>query len=225
MKIAKIKKIEQKVMTVDMEVENTHSYQMENGMKPSGTVSQLVNAASGIHARHSEYYIRTVRGDKKDPLAQFMVSAGFPHEECVMKPEHQWVFSFPVKSPDNAVLRNDMSAIEQLELWLDYQRHWCEHKPSVTVSVKEHEWFEVGSWVWNHFDEVSGVSFLPSSDHTYRQAPYQECSIEEYEELLQQIPKDINWAGLERFEKEDNTKGAQTYSCTAGSCEIVDLTD
>ncbi len=194
-------------------------------VKPSGTVSQLVNAASGIHARHSEYYIRTVRGDKKDPLAQFMVSAGFPHEECVMKPEHQWVFSFPVKSPDNAVLRNDMSAIEQLELWLDYQRHWCEHKPSVTVSVKEHEWFEVGSWVWNHFDEVSGVSFLPSSDHTYRQAPYQECSIEEYEELLQQIPKDINWAGLERFEKEDNTKGAQTYSCTAGSCEVVDLTD
>ncbi|MBU46726.1 MAG: hypothetical protein CMD28_04775, partial [Flavobacteriales bacterium] len=163
MKIAKIKKIEQKVMTVDMEVENTHSYQMENGMVAHNTVSQLVNAASGIHARHSEYYIRTVRGDKKDPLAQFMVSAGFPHEECVMKPEHQWVFSFPVKSPDNAVLRNDMSAIEQLELWLDYQRHWCEHKPSVTVSVKEHEWFEVGSWVWNHFDEVSGVSFLPSS--------------------------------------------------------------
>ena len=193
-------------------------------VKPSGTVSQLVNAASGIHARHSEYYIRTVRGDKKDPLAQFMVEMGFPHEECFMKPEHQWVFSFPVKSPENAVFRNDMSAIEQLELWLDYQRYWCEHKPSVTVSVKEHEWFEVGSWVWNHFDEVSGVSFLPSSDHTYKQAPYQECGVEEYEELLSKIPQDVDWSGLERFEKEDNTKGAQTYSCTAGSCEIVDLT-
>ena len=193
-------------------------------VKPSGTVSQLVNAASGIHARHSEYYIRTVRGDKKDPLAQFMVEMGFPHEECFMKPEHQWVFSFPVKSPENAVFRNDMSAIEQLELWLDYQRYWCEHKPSVTVSVKEHEWFEVGSWVWNHFDEVSGVSFLPSSDHTYKQAPYQECGVEEYEELLAKIPQDVDWSGLERFEKEDNTKGAQTYSCTAGSCEIVDLT-
>ena len=194
-------------------------------VKPSGTVSQLVNAASGIHARHSEYYIRTVRGDKKDPLAQFMVEMGFPHEDCVMKPEHQWVFSFPVKSPENAVFRNDMSAIEQLELWLDYQRHWCEHKPSVTVSVKEHEWFEVGSWVWKHFDEVSGVSFLPSSDHTYKQAPYQECGVEEYEELLTKIPQDVDWSGLEKFEKEDNTKGAQTYSCTAGSCEIVDLTD
>ena len=194
-------------------------------VKPSGTVSQLVNAASGIHARHSEYYIRTVRGDKKDPLAQFMVSVGFPHEDCVMKPEHQWVFSFPVKSPDNAVFRNDMSAIEQLELWLDYQRHWCEHKPSVTVSVKEHEWFEVGSWVWKHFDEVSGVSFLPSSDHTYKQAPYQECDSEEYQKLLQKIPQDVDWSGLEKFEKEYNTKGAQTYSCTAGSCEIVDLTD
>jgi len=193
-------------------------------VKPSGTVSQLVNAASGIHARHSEYYIRTVRGDKKDPLAQFMVEMGFPHEECFMKPEHQWVFSFPVKSPENAVFRNDMSAIEQLELWLDYQRYWCEHKPSVTVSVKEHEWFEVGSWVWKHFDEVSGVSFLPSSDHTYKQAPYQECGVEEYEELLAKIPQDVDWSGLERFEKEDNTKGAQTYSCTAGSCEIVDLT-
>ena len=193
-------------------------------VKPSGTVSQLVNAASGIHARHSEYYIRTVRGDKKDPLAQFMVEMGFPHEECFMKPEHQWVFSFPVKSPENAVFRNDMSAIEQLELWLDYQRYWCEHKPSVTVSVKEHEWFEVGSWVWNHFDEVSGVSFLPSSDHTYKQAPYQECGVEEYEELLAKIPQNVDWSGLERFEKEDNTKGAQTYSCTAGSCEIVDLT-
>lgn len=193
-------------------------------IKPSGTVSQLVDAASGIHARHSQYYVRTVRGDKKDPLAQFMVEMGFPHEECFMKPEHQWVFSFPVKSPDNAVFRNDMTAIEQLELWLDYQRYWCEHKPSVTISVKEHEWFEVGSWVWEHFDEISGVSFLPSSDHTYKQAPYQECGLLDYEELLSKIPTNVDWSDLIRFEKEDNTKGAQTYSCTAGSCEIVDLT-
>ena len=153
-------------------------------VKPSGTVSQLVDSASGIHARHSEYYIRTVRGDNKDPLTQFMKDAGIPNEPCVMKPGTTTVFSFPQKSPNGAITRNDMTAIEQLELWLTYQRHWCEHKPSVTVTVRDDEWIEVGAWVFKHFDEVSGISFLPHSDHSYKQAPYQECTKEEYEACL-----------------------------------------
>ena len=158
-------------------------------VKPSGTVSQLVDSASGIHARHSPYYIRTVRGDNKDPLTQMMQDQGIPSEPCVMKPDSTTVFSFPVKSPNKAVTRNDMTAIEQLETWLTYQRHWCEHKPSVTVSVRADEWMEVGAFVYKHFDEMSGVSFLPHSDHTYQQAPYQDCTKEEYEELLAKMPK------------------------------------
>jgi len=193
-------------------------------VKPSGTVSQLVDAASGIHARHNPYYIRTVRADVKDPLCIFMKDRGFPCEPDVMKPEHTMVFSFPMKTPENAVFRTDMTAIEQLTLWLTYQRNWCEHKPSVTISVKEHEWMEVGAWVWKHFDEVSGVSFLPFSDHTYKQAPYQDCSEEEYNELLKALPTGIDWAELGDYEKEDNTAGTQTFACSGNSCEVVDLT-
>ena len=189
-------------------------------VKPSGTVSQLVDSASGIHARHSPYYIRTVRADKKDPLAVMMKDMGFPVEEDVMKPEHTYVFSFPQKSPDNAVFRTDMTAIEQLELWLVYQRHFCEHKPSVTISVKEDEWPEVGAWVYNHFDEMSGVSFLPFSDHVYQQAPYQDCTKEEYEALAAKMPKDIDWTMLAKYEKRDNTTGSQELACVAGGCEI-----
>ena len=158
-------------------------------VKPSGTVSQLVDSASGIHARHSPYYIRTVRGDNKDPLTQMMQDQGIPSEPCVMKPDSTTVFSFPVKSPNKAVTRNDMSAIEQLETWLTYQRHWCEHKPSVTVSVRADEWMEVGAFVYKHFDEMSGVSFLPHSDHSYQQAPYQDCTKEEYKELKKNAKK------------------------------------
>ena len=193
-------------------------------VKPSGTVSQLVDAASGIHARHNPYYIRTVRADVKDPLCIFMKDRGFPCEPDVMKPEHTMVFSFPMKTPENAVFRTDMTALEQLTLWLTYQRSWCEHKPSVTISVKEHEWMEVGAWVWKHFDEVSGVSFLPFSDHTYKQAPYQDCSEEEYNELLKALPTGIDWAELGDYEKEDNTAGTQTFACSGNSCEVVDLT-
>ena len=193
-------------------------------VKPSGTVSQLVDAASGIHARHNPYYIRTVRADVKDPLCIFMKEKGFPCEPDVMKPEHTMVFSFPMKTPKKAVFRTDMTAMEQLNLWLTYQRFWCEHKPSVTISVKENEWMEVGAWVWEHFDEVSGVSFLPFSDHTYKQAPYQDCTEEEYKELLKALPKDINWAELGDYEKEDNTAGTQTFACSGNSCEVVDLT-
>jgi ribonucleoside-triphosphate reductase (thioredoxin) len=193
-------------------------------VKPSGTVSQLVDSASGIHARHSEYYIRTVRGDNKDPLTQFMKDQGIPSEPCVMKPEQTTVFSFPQKSPPNAVTRNDMTAVEQLETWLVYQRHWCEHKPSVTISVRDSEWVQVGAFVYKHFDEMSGVSFLPHSDHTYQQAPYQDCTKQEYEEMLSFMPTNIDWAKLSDYESEDNTSGMQTLACSGDSCEIVDLT-
>jgi ribonucleoside-diphosphate reductase alpha chain len=192
-------------------------------VKPSGTVSQLVDSASGIHARHSPYYIRTVRGDNKDPLTQFMIDNGIPNEPCVFKGDTTTVFSFPQRSPAGAVTRNDMTAIEQLEMWLTYQRHWCEHKPSVTISVRDHEWLEVGAFVYKYFDEMSGVSFLPHSDHTYQQAPYQDCSKEEYEELLAKMPKTIDWTKLSEYEQEDNTVSMQTMACSGDSCEIVDL--
>jgi ribonucleoside-diphosphate reductase alpha chain len=193
-------------------------------VKPSGTVSQLVDSASGIHARHSAYYIRTVRGDNKDPLTQFMKDKGVPNEPCVMKGDTTTVFSFPVKSPEGAVTRNDMTAIEQLETWLTYQRHWCEHKPSVTISVRDSEWMDVGAFVYKHFDEMSGVSFLPHSDHTYQQAPYQDVDKDTYSVLLKSMPKKIDWAGLSEYEKDDNTAAMQTMACTGDACEIVDIT-
>ena len=190
-------------------------------VKPSGTVSQLVDSASGIHARHNPYYIRTVRGDNKDPITQFLVSEGIPAEPDVTKPDSTTVFSFPMQSPIGAVTRYDMSAIEQLELWLTYQRHWCEHKPSVTISVKDDEWMEVGAWVYEHFDEVSGISFLPFSDFVYQQAVYQDIDKETYEDLLTKMPKNVNWDKLREFEKEDTTSGGRELACTAGVCEVV----
>jgi ribonucleoside-triphosphate reductase (thioredoxin) len=192
-------------------------------IKPSGTVSQLVDSASGIHARHSPYYIRTVRGDNKDPLTKFMIDQGIPSEPCVMKGDTTTVFSFPVKSPPKSVTRNDMTAIEQLEMWLKYQRHFCEHKPSVTISVREEEWMEVGAFVYKYFDEMSGVSFLPHSEHTYQQAPYQEIDKDAYNMLLKSMPKRIDWAGLSEYEKDDNTVAMQTMACSGDVCEIVDL--
>ena len=192
-------------------------------IKPSGTVSQLTDAASGIHARHNEYYIRTVRADRKDPLCQMMVEMGFPSEPCVMKPDHTMVFSFPMKA-EGSITRNDLTAIEHLELWLTYQRHWCEHKPSITITVREHEWMEVGAFVYKHFDEISGISFLPHSDHSYRQAPYQDCTKEQYEEMLEKMPKNVDWSTLTKYEKEDKTTSSQTFACTGDKCELVDLT-
>ncbi len=189
-------------------------------VKPSGTVSQLTDAASGIHARHNPYYIRTVRGDKKDPLTMYMQDAGFPIEDDVMNPSHTSVFSFPMKVDKNAIFRMDMSAIQQLEHWLAYQKHWCEHKPSVTISVKENEWMEVGAWVYKNFDWMSGVSFLPFSDHTYQQAPYQDCSAEEYNSMKNKMPKDVDWLKLAEYESQDMTIGAQELACVAGGCEI-----
>ena len=193
-------------------------------VKPSGTVSQLVDSASGIHTRHSPYYIRTVRGDNKDPLTQLMIDQGVPSEPEIHKPEQTTVFSFPVKSPDVCVTRDDVTAIEQLETWLMYQRNWCEHKPSVTVSVKDDEWFEVGAFVYKHFDEMSGVSFLPHDGGSYQQAPYQECTKEEYLELLKVMPKSIDWTKLSEYELDDTTSGMQTMACSGDVCEIVDLT-
>ena len=192
--------------------------------KPSGTVSQLVDSASGIHARHSLHYIRTVRGDNKDPLTQFMKSQGIPFEPCVMKPDSTTVFSFPIASPRKSVTRNDMTAIQQLEMWLIYQRHWTEHKPSVTITVRDNEWMEVGAFVYRNFDEMSGVSFLPHSDHTYQQAPYQDCNKKDYEILKSIMPNKIDWSKLSSFEAEDTTKSSQTFACTGEVCEMVDIT-
>ena len=189
-------------------------------VKPSGTVSQLVDSASGIHARHNPHYIRTVRGDKKDPLTKMMVDMGFPAEDDVMKPHDTTVFSFPIKCSPDAVFRQDMTAIEQLELWKTYQVHWCEHKPSVTISVKEEEWIDVGAWVYKNFDLMSGVSFLPYSEHTYKQAPYQDCTLIEYSELVKKMPTEVNWSKLSDYEKTDMTIGSQELACSAGSCEI-----
>jgi ribonucleoside-diphosphate reductase alpha chain len=188
-------------------------------VKPSGTVSSLVNAASGIHPRHARYYYRRVRGDVKDPLTKFMIEKGIPAEPDVVSPNNIMVFTFPMKAPTDAVLRNDISAIDHLNLWLIYQRHWCHHKPSVTVSVKEDEWLSVGSWVWEHFDELSGVSFLPYDGGTYRQAPFEECTEEQYDELAAKMPKNIDWDSL--IEEDDNVEGAQQLACVAaGGCEV-----
>lgn len=189
-------------------------------VKPSGTVSQLVDSASGIHPRYSLYYIRTVRADKKDPIYEFLKGQGVPVEDDVNKPESTAVFSFPVKAPTHAVMRDDRTAIEQLELWKTYQLHWCEHKPSITVYVKEHEWLEVGAWVYANFDYMSGVSFLPHSDHTYRQAPYQEITEEEYNLLRDEMPE-IDWSKLSEYESEDNTSTGHELACSAGACEIL----
>lgn len=218
-----------KQVSIDANVEYAEKLGIEPSaaitcVKPSGTVSQLVDSASGLHARHSAYYIRTVRGDNKDPLTRFMIDKGVPNEPCVMKPETTTVFSFPQKSPDGAITRNDMTAIDQLNVWLKLKRDWCEHNPSITVSVRDDEWLEVGAFVYKHFDEMSGVSFLPHSDHSYQQAPYQDCTKEEYESMLALMPTDIDWAELSLYESEDNTSGAQTMACSADGCEIVDLT-
>ena len=192
-------------------------------VKPSGTVSQLVGVSSGMHTYHSEFYIRTVRGDQKDPITQFLKDTGIPSEDDVMKPLDTTVFSFPVKSPKNAITRNDLTAIQHLELWLTYQRDWCEHKPSITVSVDEDEWMDVGAWVYKHFDEVSGISFLPKSNHTYVQAPYQEITKEQYEEMVAKMPTKIDWTALSLYELEDSTTGTQAFACVSGECDIVDI--
>jgi len=192
-------------------------------VKPSGTVSQLVDAASGIHARHHPHYVRTVRGDNKDPLTMFLKDKGIPSEPDFTAPDNVTVFSFPMKSPEGAVTRYDMSALAQLELWLKIADNYCEHKPSVTISVKENEWLEVGAWCWEHFDSLSGISFLPFSDHSYKQAPYQDIDKEAFKELTEKMPAAIDWYELQDYEKGDTTTGSQELACAGGVCEIVDI--
>lgn len=190
-------------------------------VKPSGTVSQLVDSSSGIHTRFSDYYIRTVRADNKDPVTQLMIDQGIPHESDVTKPDINTVFAFPMKAPNKSV--TDLTAIEQLRTWLIYQDHWCEHKPSMTVQVKDHEWFEVGAFVHKHFDSISGISFLPYDGHVYPQAPYQRIDKKTYDKLIKEMPKEMDWSKLSDYEKEDNTIGMQTFACTGDTCEIVDI--
>ena len=217
----------------DIAVETNKEYAKKLGInraaaitcvKPSGTVSQLVYSASGIHARHNPYYIRTVRADNKDPLCKMMKAEGFPNEPDVSKPEHTTVFSFPQKSPEGATCRTEMTAWKQLSLWHTYAKEWCEHKPSVTVSIKEDEWVNTAAWVYENFDDISGISFLPFSDHTYRQAPYQDCSEKEYKLLVDQMPKNVNWASLAEYETQDYTSASQEFACTSEKgCEVVDI--
>lgn len=189
-------------------------------VKPSGTVSQLVDSASGKHERYSRYYIRTVRADKKDPLAQLMREQGFPVEDCVNKPETTDIFSFPVAAPESSVFRNDRTAIEQLEHYLMFQTVWSEHNVSNTIYVRDHEWLAVGDWVYQNFDKIAGVSFLPHSDHTYRQAPYNECTKEEYEAMLARMPA-FDWDALSNYEKDDATVNVKELACSSGVCEIL----
>lgn len=192
---------------------------MMNYCKPSGTVSQLVDTASGIHPRYAPYYVRTVRADKKDPLAIMMMEQGIPHEDCVMKPDATVIFSFPIESPSDSIFRDDRTALEQMEIWKVYQLEWCEHKPSVTIYVKEDEWLEVFAWTYKNFDICSGISFLPHSDHNYKQAPYQEIPEEDYQRL-KLFEKTIQWEELPSYEKVDTTTSTKEYACTGGQCEI-----
>ena len=187
-------------------------------VKPSGTVSQLCDTASGLHPRHAKFYFRRIRSDNKDPLTQFMIEAGVPAEPDVTKPGSTTVFTFPKRAPEGALVRADLSAIQHLKLWLVYQRHYCEHKPSVTISVMEKDWPSVGAFVWDHFNEMSGVSFLPYDGGTYRQAPYEDCTEKQYSELLAKLPMNVDWDSI--IEVDDNVEGAQTLACTAGGCEI-----
>lgn len=208
-------------MTVDVEVEDTHSYQLDNGWVSHNTVSQLVDSASGIHPRHSRWYVRRARMDVKDPLVGLMKSAGFRVEPDVMKPEHTVVVSFPIEAPKNAVFRGDVDAIQHLELWKVYRDHWCDHNPSITVTVREDEWMRVGAWVYDNFDSMTGVSFLPHSDHVYRQAPYEELDGPAFLELLDATPKSVAWGELSAVEKADNTTGTQELNCSAGGCDVL----
>lgn len=220
MKIVKVQKLDKKEFTVDIEVANTHSYQLANRCVSHNTVSELVGTSSGIHPRFATHYIRTVRNDKNDPLAQFMVQQGVPHEDDVMKPDSTFVFSFPQESPEGAVTANEMGAIDQLNHMLVFAEEWAEHNTSITVYVREHEWMDVGAWVYKHFDRVNGVSFLPYSDHIYQQAPFQPISEETYFAEIAKMPN-LDWSKYQVVEYEDNTTAVQNLSCVSGACAII----
>lgn len=219
LKVKSVRKLNSPEFTVDIEVENTHSYQLDNGWVSHNTVSQVVDSASGIHPRFSKYYLRTVRADRKDPLCTFMLDKGFYAEVDAMNPTN-YVFYFPMKAPDSSITANEMGAIAQLELWKVYQDYWCEHKPSMTCYYRDHEFMSVGNWLWENFDDVSGVSFLPYSEHTYKQAPYNEVDEKTYLEWVEKMPKDVDWKELQQYETDDQTTSSQQLACVAGVCEI-----
>jgi ribonucleoside-diphosphate reductase alpha chain len=218
MKLKSIKKVDPEI-TVDIETENTHTYQLSNGIVSHNTVSQLVNSSSGIHPRYSSYFIRRVRADKKDPVSKLMRDSGVPVEDDITSPQQTDVFSFPIKSPDNAILRDDMSALDQLRLAMIYQKNWCEHKPSVTIYVKEHEWLDVGAYVYKNFDDINGVTFLPFDNGTYRQAPYEEITKEQYETLIKQMPT-VDWSLISKYETDDQTTNSKELACSSGHCDL-----
>jgi ribonucleoside-diphosphate reductase alpha chain len=221
MKIKKIKILEPE-LTVDIEVEDTHTYQLENGVVSHNTTAAYNGTSSGIHPSYSPYYIRYVRNDKKDPLTNFMINNGFPWEVDVYDPNNVVCFKFPIKSASTSVSRKELSAIEHLEIWLEYQKYYCEHKPSVTISVKEDEWMEVGAWVYKNFEWMSGVSFLPAEEGStvYKQAPFTECNEDQYNELLNKMPENIDWKKLVEFELENSTTNSKELACVSGGCEI-----
>lgn len=221
MKVLSVRKLKDIEFTVDIEVEDTHSYQLDNGCVSHNTVSQLVDSASGLHDRFAEFYIRRVRGDKKDPLCTFMRDAGFPCEDDVTNPSNV-VFAFPMKSPTQ-VNKDHSSAIEQLEHWKTFKDHWCEHSASVTIYYSDDEFLGVGQWVWDNFDSISGISFLPRSDHAYQQAPYEEIDESKWESLVRAMPQGVEWSGLIKYELEDTTTGTQALACTGTVCEMVDI--
>ena len=193
--------------------------------KPEGSTSQKTLTSSGIHPWHNDYYIRTVRADKKDPMTRFMIDAGFPWEDDAMNPSETAIFSFPIAAPEGAITRNDITALEHLDLWLTYQRSWCEHKPSVTINVKDDEWKGVGEWVFENFDEVTGIAFLPHSEHTYVQAPYQDITAEEYAEWTYKMPIKVDWSLLSSYELEDSTTSMQELACSASGsgCDVIEI--
>ena len=186
-------------------------------VKPSGTVSQLVDSASGIHGRFADHYIRRVRADSRDPLCGVLEAAGVPVETDITSATTK-IFSFVKKAPEGAVMASEQTGLEQLELWTMYQEHWCEHKPSITVYYRDSEYLAIGNWLYNNFDDVSGVSFLPYSDHTYEQAPYEAITKEQYNELVKAMPEAVDW---NINEATDVTEGSQELACVGGACEIV----
>jgi ribonucleoside-triphosphate reductase len=192
-------------------------------VKPSGTVSQLTGTSSGMHPWHSEYYLRSIRADNKDPLTEFMKDVGIPNEPDVMAPDSTTVFRFPIKAPEGAITRTELTAVEHLEIWKVYKTHWTEHNPSVTVNVREHEWIDVANWVFNNWEFIGGISFLPYSDHTYKQAPYEDCDETTFNQFFHDMPESIDWSGLDAYEFEDNTTGTQTLACTSGECEVISI--
>lgn len=193
-------------------------------VKPSGTVSQLAKSSSGMHPWHSEYYLRTVRGSNNDPLTTFLKDSGIPSEPCVMRPNDTTVLYFPTEAPKGAVTRKDLTALEHLEIWRVYRNHWTEHNPSVTISVKDEEWIDVAAWLYKNWEDAAGISFLPQTDHVYKQAPYQDVTQEEYEAWMERMPDEIHWSLLSHYEVEDTTTGSQTLACSAdGGCEVVDI--